>query len=108
MEKTISAFEARRQFGKVLDDVGVRGDVVVVERHGEPAVAIVPMRIYKRMKADREAFFARAQAISERADLPADEAEALVADAIAEARAERRHPVAQEHDALQSRAGGDV
>ena len=46
MERTIGAFDARRQFGKVLNDVIAKGDQYVVERHGEPIAAVVPIHIY--------------------------------------------------------------
>lgn len=58
MEKTIAAFDARRQFGKVLRDVETRGDSFVVERHGEPVAAVVPLRIYEQWKQERDEFFA--------------------------------------------------
>ena len=35
MEGKIAAFDARRQFGKVLNQVATKGDHYVVERHGE-------------------------------------------------------------------------
>lgn len=48
MEKTVCAFEARRQFGKILDAVAGKGDSVIVERHGEPAAAVVPIERYNQ------------------------------------------------------------
>ena len=56
-EKTIGAFEARRQFGKVLQDVLAKGDKFVVERNGEAIAAVVPIQLYKQWKQRREAFF---------------------------------------------------
>lgn len=40
--KVIRAFDARRQFGALLEDVGYKGGNVIVEKNGEPLVAIVP------------------------------------------------------------------
>jgi prevent-host-death family protein len=40
-ETTISAFEARRKFGKVLDTVAANGNSVIVERHGEPVAVVI-------------------------------------------------------------------
>ena len=90
MERTIGAFDARRNFGKVLNEVVANGDHYVVERHGEPIAAIVPMRLYQQWKRDREAFFERMEAIGRRANVPEEEAEQLVAEAIREVRAERK------------------
>lgn len=93
-ETTISAFDARRKFGKVLDCVAARGDSVIVERHGEPVAAVVPIAAYRQWQQQREAarqrFFERARQSAERANLSAEEAEAIAAEAVAEVRAERR------------------
>lgn len=91
MEQTIGAVEARRSFGKVLQDV-IRGDAVVVEKNGTPVAAIVPIARYKRWKQRREAFFDEMQAIAERVNLPEAEAEQLVGEAIAAVRAKQRTP----------------
>lgn len=48
MEKVVGAYEARRQFGKVLNDVNGNGDRIVVERHGEAIAALVPMSVYRQ------------------------------------------------------------
>ena len=82
MERRIAAFVARRGFGRVLQDVLVRGDRFVVERHGEPVAAVVPIEVYQQWKNARDDFFARIRAASERADLPPDEAEALADEAV--------------------------
>lgn len=90
MERTIAAFDARRQFGKVLNEVMAKGDSYVVERHGEPVAAVVPVRLYEQWKRERDAFFDRMEAIARRANVPEEEAEQLVEEAIREVRAERR------------------
>jgi prevent-host-death family protein len=86
MEKTIGAFEIRRQFGKILQEVAVKGDRVVVERHGEPIAAVIPMEVYRQWKRSRQAFFDQMRAVSERANLTEGEADELVTEAIAAAR----------------------
>jgi prevent-host-death family protein len=86
LERTISAFEARRSFGKVLDDVVVRGDRLIVERHGSPVAAVVPIAEYARWKRDRDAFFDRLEEIAGRAGMPPDAAEKLVGAAIEDVR----------------------
>jgi prevent-host-death family protein len=82
VEKTISAFAARRGFGRVLDDVVARGDRVIVERHGTPVAAVVPIAEYARWQRDRDAFFDRLEAVARQAAVPEDEAERLVAAAV--------------------------
>ena len=59
MEKRIGAFEARRQLGKVLQDVIANGDQYLVERHGEAVAAVVPIEVYRQWKNARKAFFDR-------------------------------------------------
>ena len=61
----------------------------MVEYHGEPVAAVVPIELYQQWKQRREAFFEKMRATAERANLPEDEAAALVAEAIAAVRAEK-------------------
>ena len=55
MRKTVSAMEARRRFGELLEDV-YRGDEVIIERNGKPmaAVLVSPARheTVRRERAD--------------------------------------------------------
>ncbi len=89
MERLIPAFEARRQFGKLLQNVTSKGDTYVVERHGEPVAAMVPIELYEQWKQQRSDFFARWRQAAERADLAPEEAEALAREAV---QAVRRDP----------------
>lgn len=82
MEKVIAAFDARRQFGRLINDVVVKGDTYVVERHGEPVAAVVPLEVYEQWKRQREAFFARWQEVAERVNLPEDEAMKVATEAV--------------------------
>ena len=82
MERRIAAFVARRGLGRVLQDVLVRGDRFVVERHGEPVAAIVPIEVYEQWKSARGTFFAQIQAASDRSDLSPSEAELLANEAV--------------------------
>ncbi|MBI3943582.1 MAG: type II toxin-antitoxin system Phd/YefM family antitoxin [Chloroflexi bacterium] len=82
MEKTIGAFEIRRNFGKILQEVTAKGDSFIVERHGEPVAAVVPIEVYEQWKQARSAFFDKIRAASERANLSAEEAETLAAEAV--------------------------
>jgi len=82
MEKTMSAFEARRNFGKVLQQVRSNGDNVVVEWHGEPAAVVVPVSVYKQWQRRRQAFFDKMREISERVNMSEEEANELIEEAI--------------------------
>lgn len=81
MEKLIPAFEARRQFGKLLQNVTAQGDTYVVERHGEPVAAMVPIEVYEQWKRQRSEFFAEWRQAAERADLTPDAADKLAQEA---------------------------
>jgi prevent-host-death family protein len=91
MERTIGAFEARRSFGKILQDVAAKGEKVVVERHGQPIAAVVPIHVYEQWKRRREAFFDQMDEAAKRANLSPEEADELVQEAIQEVRVSQRH-----------------
>ncbi|MSQ15634.1 MAG: type II toxin-antitoxin system Phd/YefM family antitoxin [Dehalococcoidia bacterium] len=81
MEKMIAAFEARRTFGKILQQV-LQGERFVVERNGEAVAAVVPIEVYEQWKQSRNAFFAKIRAAAKEADLPEVEADRLAEEAI--------------------------
>lgn len=74
MEKTIGAFEVRRKFGQLLQEVAVKGDKIVVERHGEPIAAVVPIEVYNQWKQERQRFFDQMREVAERVNLNEEEA----------------------------------
>ena len=41
--KKISAMEARRSFGEIMNRVALRGEIYIVERAGKPLVCIAPV-----------------------------------------------------------------
>jgi prevent-host-death family protein len=69
VEKRIAAFDARRNFGKVLQDVSAKGDRFLIERHGEPVAALVSIELYNQWRRTRDDFFAGIRAAQARADL---------------------------------------
>ncbi len=87
MEKTVSAFEVRRGFGQMLQDIVARGDKFVVERHGTPVAVVVPIEVYEQWKQSRERFFDTLRLAQANADMAADEAEEVAAEAVKAARA---------------------
>ncbi len=90
MEKTIGAFEARRKFGQLLPEVAAKGDKIVVERHGEPVAAVVPIEVYNQWKRERQRFFDQMRKISQQANVDEDEAMALALEAQEAVRAAAR------------------
>lgn len=54
MEKSIGVTEAREQFRTIVDEVQYQGDKYVINRHGRPAVAIVPIQVYENWKQHRQ------------------------------------------------------
>lgn len=89
MEKLIGAFEARRQLGKILKEVSGKGDRYVVEYHGEPVAAVVPMHLYEQWKRRREAFFDKMRLTAELANVSEEEAMTLAQEAIQVVRAQQ-------------------
>jgi prevent-host-death family protein len=90
MERRIGAFEARRNFGKVLNDVMAKGDQVVVERHGEEVAVVVPIHVYRNWRARRDRLFDEFEAMAARANMTEEEAEEFAREVIADVR--RKHP----------------
>lgn len=54
MEKQIGATKARDMLRNILDEVQYQGDKYIINRHGEPAVAVVPIQIYENWKQQRK------------------------------------------------------
>jgi prevent-host-death family protein len=86
MEKTVGAFEIRRNLGKVLQDIAARGDKYIVERHGEPIAAVVPVEVYEQWKRSRSRLFEQMRRTQANANLSPAEADALAAEAVKAAR----------------------
>lgn len=53
----VGAREARQRFADLLGRVGYGGEVAIVERSGKPMVALIPVEVYERLVAEREARF---------------------------------------------------
>ncbi|MBX3071706.1 MAG: type II toxin-antitoxin system Phd/YefM family antitoxin [Thermomicrobiales bacterium] len=78
MEQRMSAWEARRHFGSVLRKVSTQRTSVIVESHGEPMAAVVPIEQYEAMQRSKAAAYDAVFEIADRIDL----SEADAADAI--------------------------
>ena len=89
MEKRVSAFDVRRGFGQMLQDILKRGDKFVVERHGTPVAVVVPIEVYEQWKQQRERFFETLRTAQAAADLTEEAAARLAVEAIEAVRANK-------------------
>lgn len=84
----MGAKEARSKFADLLGSVHYGQQVVIVERSGRPMVAVIPVEMYERLMAEREAHFEVLGRIRDRLpEVSAEEVEQDVAEAIAGVRA---------------------
>jgi prevent-host-death family protein len=82
----------RRSLGRVAQDVE-RGSSVVVERRGEEAFALVPMRLYRLLEEERRALFESTRRAREAfSDLSGEEVEELVAGELEATRGKASRP----------------
>ena len=88
MEKELGVTEARREFSAIVDRVQHEGDTYIVNRHGKPAAAVVPMQVYESWKRQRDEFFDLVRKAQQRAGLEPEDADRLAAEAVAAIRAE--------------------
>jgi prevent-host-death family protein len=65
MEKELGITKAREQFSDVVAQVQYQGDSYIISRHGEPAVAVVPIEVYRSWKQQRQALFDSIREIQE-------------------------------------------
>lgn len=57
MEKALSISQARDEFSSLVAQVQDQGDVFIINRHGKPAVAVVPIQVYEAWKRQRRELF---------------------------------------------------
>jgi len=87
VKRKISAVEARKKLGEILESVYYRGDEVVIERAGKPMAVVIPSERYEAMEQSRERLFAFIEKVQERnKDVPYEVIEEEVRRAVAEAR----------------------
>lgn len=81
---TLGAREARAQFADLLGRVYYGGETIIVERSGKPMAAVIPIEMYERLIAEREARFAVIDRLrAKTAGTPVDDVLSDVAEAIA-------------------------
>jgi prevent-host-death family protein len=87
VKRRISAGEARKKLGELLEGVFYRGDEVVIERAGKPMAVVIPAERYEALARSRERMFDLIEQAHERnKDVPLDVIEREVSDAIDEVR----------------------
>jgi prevent-host-death family protein len=90
MVERMGAREARNRFADLVGSVHYGGQVVIVERSGKPMVAVIPVEMYQQLIAEREARFQILDRVRSRVpDVPEEEVERDVAEAIAAVRLDR-------------------
>ena len=82
MEKILGVTQARADFSVLVEQVQYQGDTYIINRHGKPAAAVVPIQVYEAWKRQRSEFFDFIRQAQEQADLSPEEAEQLAADAV--------------------------
>ena len=91
MKKTVSAMEARKHFGELLEGVHYKGDEVVIERNGKVMGVVIPERQYAAIERRRQEFWQLLERTWETTkDVPSEVLEKEIEEAIREVRAERR------------------
>ena len=82
MLKKISAMQARKTLGQIMNEVALKGDDFIVERAGKPLVAIISMEKYEVIQKERDVAF---QALDRIWDKMKDEEIKVVENTINEA-----------------------
>ena len=85
MKRHLSAMDARKRFGELLEEVHYRGDEIIIERAGKPMAALVPVAQYEQWQARRKAAMDRFFALigenwEHNKDVPQEEIEADIAE----------------------------
>ncbi len=62
--KVVTAIKARQIFGTIMNAVSFGNDQYIVERKGQPMVAIIPIKKLEQMNKARQRFFKNMSQIS--------------------------------------------
>ncbi len=89
MRRKVSAGEARKRLGELLEGVFYRGDEVIIERAGKPMAVVIPAERYEALERNRERLFDLVEQAQQRSEnVPADVIEREVRAAVDEVRGE--------------------
>ena len=87
MRRRVSAVEARKRLGEILEGVYYRGDEVIIERAGKAMAVVIPAERYRALEQSRERLFELVDRVQEsNKDVPFETIEREVAAAIEEVR----------------------
>ena len=91
MKRTVTALDARRRLGELLESVYLRGDEVVIERAGKPMAVVIPAARYESLvEHNRARLWEIVDKIHEHnRDVPEDVIAAEVDEAVREVRRAR-------------------
>lgn len=82
MERELGITEARSDFGTLVERVQFQGDTYIINRHGKPAAAVVPVQVYESWKRQREELFELIREMQTDANLDPDKAASLATEVI--------------------------
>jgi prevent-host-death family protein len=83
----------RQNLGELLNQLQQGHEVIVITDDGKPVAALVDIELFDRIQAMRETFEQTLQALNAAYNtVPAEQAEAEIAKAVAFARNQRRQP----------------
>jgi prevent-host-death family protein len=57
LKRKLSAVDARKRLGEILEGVYYRGDEVVIERAGKPMAVVISADLYESLERNRDRFF---------------------------------------------------
>jgi prevent-host-death family protein len=84
----IGAREARSKFADLIGRVHYGGETIIVERSGKPMAAVIPVELYEKLIAEREARFAVIDRLRDKtAGVPAEEVQDDIDEALNAVRA---------------------
>ena len=87
MKRTVTALDARRRLGELLETVYHRGDEVVIERAGKPMAVVISAAKYEAIESRSERLIDIIREIHEfNANVPEDELLADIEAALSEVR----------------------
>ena len=90
MIKKVSAMDARRQLGQIMNEVSLRLDQYIIERGGKPLVAVIPFQQFQQWEENKREFFEAVEKIraASKGSAP-QEIEEEVAEAVKKVRGKR-------------------
>ncbi len=93
MEKTIGAFEARRNLGKLIEEAFYKKDSIIIERSGRAMAVLISIEDYQKwQRLAKEQAFAMIEAAQKRNEqVPPAELERDVRESLKTLRQERRN-----------------